>query len=263
MKERDTRRRPPAGKPAGGRGRRGATRPERARRGERQNAEGERNHEGRKEAETHTEHGGGRKTRQKPPAVERPGAPAQHPATGTCWLWRDGGGDPRAFRTRSARPQARATIPSSTRPPHQFKRRQPLTDNRPVKGGVSRRRRSGLCPLTGPRACAFSRGGCRAVGAGGQRETSPGKRWGWGPIASLGAGETHCPHTDEARTTAGILLRRHAGRRHGSAGRTTHTKRQKAQRKDPPSGAHKCNEAIITIKNRAGSLRLRPCYGIM
>ena len=83
------------GQTPGARGKAGsreAPGPERARRGERQNAEGERNHEGRKEAETHTEHGGGRKTRQKPPDVERPGAPAQHPATGTCRFGRDGGG---------------------------------------------------------------------------------------------------------------------------------------------------------------------------
>ena len=180
-KERDTRRRPPAGKPAGGRGRRGATRPERARRGERRNAEGERNHEGRKEAETHTEHGGGRKTRQKPPAVERPGAPAQHSATGTCWLGRDGGGDPRAFRTRSARPQARATFPSSTRPPYQFKRRQPLTDFWPVKGGVSRRRRSGRSPLTGPKGVCFFAGGLPGRGRGRAARDKPREAMGMGP----------------------------------------------------------------------------------
>lgn len=178
------------GQTPGARGKAGsreAPGPERARRGERQNAEGERNHEGRKEAETHTEHGGGRKTRQKPPDVERPGAPAQHPATGTCRFGRDGGGDPRAFRTRSARPQARATFPSSTRPPYQFKRRQPLTDFWPVKGGVSRRRRSGPCPLTGPKGVCFFAGGLPGRGRGrpAQAKTRRQRR-GWGPAACQG-----------------------------------------------------------------------------
>ena len=178
------------GQTPGARGKAGsreAPGPERARRGERQNAEGERNHEGRKEAETHTEHGGGRKTRQKPPDVERPGAPAQHPATGTCRFGRAGGGSPRAVRTRSARPQARATFPSSTRPPYQFKRRQPLTDFWPVKGGVSRRRRSGPCPLTGPKGVCFFAGGLPGRGRGrpAQAKTRRQRR-GWGPAACQG-----------------------------------------------------------------------------
>ena len=46
----------------------------------------------------------------------------------------------------------------------------------------------------------------------------------------------------------------------GARARTTHTKRQKAQRKGPPSGAHKCNEAIITVsyQNKEQGRKLAP-----
>lgn len=107
------------GQTPGARGKAGsreAPGPERARRGERQNAEGERNHEGRKEAETHTEHGGGRKTRQKPPDVERPGAPAQHPATGTCRFGRDGGGGPAGLSDTQRAPSSARDLPQQHTP---------------------------------------------------------------------------------------------------------------------------------------------------
>lgn len=59
------------------------------------------------------------------------------------------------------------------------------------------------------------------MGAGGPRKPRPEGNGGDGaPPLAKGAGATHGPHTDEARTTAGILLRRHAGRRHASAGPT-------------------------------------------
>ena len=57
------------------------------------------------------------------------------------------------------------------------------------------------------------------MGAGGPRKPRPEGNGGDGaPPFAKGAGATHGPHTEEARTTAAILLRRHAGRRHGSAG---------------------------------------------
>ena len=123
------------------------------------------------------------------------------------------------------------------------------------KGGRSRR-------VSGRAPCHGKAGVLRAGGVAGslwaraaRASQDPQATAGMGPRRLPRApGATHGPHTEEARTTAAILLRRHAGRRHGSAGRTTHTKRQKAQRKDPPSGAHKCNVS----QNKGQGRRLAP-----
>lgn len=68
------------------------------------------------------------------------------------------------------------------------------------------------------------------MGAGGPRKPRPEGNGGDGaPPLAKGAGATHGPHTDEARTTAAILLRRHAGK----AGRE---RAPAIARRGPPSG---------------------------
>lgn len=68
------------------------------------------------------------------------------------------------------------------------------------------------------------------MGAGGPRKPRPEGNGGDGaPPLAKGAGATHGPHTAEARTTAAILLRRHAGK----AGRE---RAPAIARRGPPSG---------------------------
>lgn len=136
---------------------------------------------------------------------------------------RSNGGGRNAPKRAAQRPRARSLTT----------RAQPHTATHPRsrgKGGRSRRV-SGRAPCHGKAGVLPSRGGGRKpVGAGGPRKPRPEGNGGDGaPPLAKGAGATHGPHTEEARTTAAILLRRHAGK----AGRE---RAPAIARRGPPSG---------------------------
>lgn len=240
------------GQTPGARGKAGsreAPGPERARRGERQNAEGERNHEGRKEAETHTEHGGGRKTRQKPPDVERPGAPAQHPATGTCRFGRDGGGGPAGLSDTQRAPSSARDLPQQHTPAVSIQaapaanrllacqgRRLPPPPQRaePLDRAQGRVLFRGGAAGPWARAARASQDPKATAGMGPRRlPRAQARRMGRTPMKPARPPESCCGGTRAGATRA--------------RARPTHAKRQKAQRKDPPNGAHKCSVAPFLI----------------
>ena len=132
----------------------------------------------------------------KPPAVERPGEPPEGGRTGG---------------TRRPPRSARGVLRHARNPTQQHTREA-------AARAAAAAALAGAPLATAKRACYSSRGGGRKpVGAGGPRKPRPEGNGGDGaPPLAKGAGATHGPHTEEARTTAAILLRRHAGKRDAS-----------------------------------------------
>ena len=237
---------------AGGRGRRGATRPERARRGERQNAKGTKPRRQERGRDPHGARRGAQRAQKGGPKAARP-APPPWSAQATPRRGPDGGDPahpPARPRARSLTTRAQAHTATHPRSRGKGGRSRRVSGRAPCHGKAGVLRAGGVAGSLRARAARASQDPWQAAGMGPRRlPRAQARRMGRTPKKPARPPKSCCGGTRAGGT--------------GARARAAHTKRQKAQRKCPPSGAHKCNEAIITIKNRAGSLRLRPCYGIM
>lgn len=146
----------------------------------------------------------------QPPAVERPGDPPEGAGRG-------GPGDPPQGRARGALRRARNPTRQHTR--------------EAAARAAAAAALAGAPLATAKRACYRAGGVAGSLWARAARASQdPKATAGMGPRRLPRApGATHGPHTDEARTTAAILLRRHAGK----AGRE---RAPAIARRGPPSG---------------------------
>lgn len=133
----------------------------------------------------------------QPPAVERPGDPPGGGRTG-------GPGDPPQGRARGALRRARNPTRQHTR--------------EAAARAAAAAALAGAPLATAKRACYRAGGVAGSLWARAARASQDPKASGGdgAPPLAKGAGATHGPHTEEARTTAAILLRRHAGKRDAS-----------------------------------------------
>ena len=145
----------------------------------------------------------------KPPAVERPGEPPEGGRTGGTRL------PPRS---------ARGALRRARNPTRQHTREA-------VARAAAAAALAGAPLATAKRACYRAGGVAGSLWARAARASQDPKASGGdgAPPLAKGAGATHGPHTEEARTTAAILLRRHAGK----AGRE---RAPAIARRGPPSG---------------------------
>lgn len=147
----------------------------------------------------------------QPPAVERPGDPP-------------GGGRTGGTRRNPPQGRARGALRRARNPTRQHTREA-------AARAAAAAALAGAPLATAKRACYRAGGVAGSLWARAARASQDPKASGGdgAPPLAKGAGATHGPHTEEARTTAAILLRRHAGK----AGRE---RAPAIARRGPPSG---------------------------